>query len=115
MVLHFAAIAKLNFIFGSHGLSPILAALIWPFLIKLAFSTRLVHQDFNDLVHGSRLFLFQLQQIVESEARGGAEVEAEPRWQRAVRLVYRRATQTRAASGSSEEEDALHTLSMIAL
>ncbi|OWM88371.1 hypothetical protein CDL15_Pgr003783 [Punica granatum] len=126
MGLQLVALAKLNSIFSSQTLIPLLTGLVWPFLIKLSFGLRLVRETYLDLVRTSSLFFFQLRQIAaEAEhPRGAASTSAAPgggiggssRWERALRLVYRTLTRARRSMPTPvEDEDSLHTLSMLAL
>ncbi|GFZ16520.1 hypothetical protein Acr_25g0009290 [Actinidia rufa] len=116
MGMHFMVLAKLNMTTGGHssGLAPVVASLVWPFILKLSFGLRPLQQTSTNLLHASRLFFFQLSQIVfnaESNQSQGS------RFERAVRLVYQRFARTTRPSppDSDEDEDSLHTLSMIAL
>lgn len=126
MGLQLVALAKLNAVFTSQTtLTPLLAGLVWPFLVKLSFGSRLVRETYIDVVHASSLFFFQLRQIaVEAEqlpTTGAASTSASSsgggsRWERAVRLVYRSVTRARRSMPTSvEDEDSLHALSLLAL
>uniref|UniRef100_A0A2N9GGW6 Uncharacterized protein n=1 Tax=Fagus sylvatica TaxID=28930 RepID=A0A2N9GGW6_FAGSY len=63
MVLPMLALAKLKLLSPSHSLSPMVTSLVWPFLLKMSFSFRIVRGAYTDLVLASRLFFFQLGQI----------------------------------------------------
>ncbi|KAH6755765.1 hypothetical protein C2S52_010183 [Perilla frutescens var. hirtella] len=108
-----APLAKLGLIAGGvhpiHGLGPVLTtAMLWPFVVKFAFSFRPLRESCMDMAEALRLFLFQLSQI----AFEGGEDGGGPRWQRALRLVYERLLHVRR---SQSDEESLLALSMHAL
>ncbi|KAK9927558.1 hypothetical protein M0R45_024739 [Rubus argutus] len=132
MVLHMAVVAtmKLKLLScTSHSLiTPVVSGLIWPFVIKLSFSLRLVRRTYTDVIHASRLFFFQMEQIIRAiDEHGHADHDERPvaiigtnnnsRLERAVRLVHQ--TVTNSVRQSSEalqlDEQSIHTLAMIAL
>ncbi|KAK4801910.1 hypothetical protein SAY86_000113 [Trapa natans] len=104
---------KLDSIFGSRNyLTPLLVGLIWPFLVKLSFSSRLVRETYTDLVSASGLFFFRLRQMaVEAERLSGS------RWGRTLLLAHRSMVRARRSMRAAdlEDEESLHALSMIAL
>lgn len=112
MGLHLIALLKLKLLSSSsHTCTPLVANLIWPFLIKLSYSFRFVHGAYADLIHASRLFFFQLRQITfDSHQEDPANAT---RLERAVRLVHRRLR--RSSRSQIVDDDSLHTLSMLAL
>ncbi|KAJ9706904.1 hypothetical protein PVL29_002059 [Vitis rotundifolia] len=111
MGLHLLVLAKLKLLSSSHSCSPLVVNLVWPFLIKLSYSFRFVHGAYADVIHASRLFFFQLRQITfdpqQDDLGNGTRLE------RAIRLVHRRLT--RSSRSQMDDEDSLHTLSMLAL
>ncbi|KAK4557851.1 hypothetical protein RGQ29_007561 [Quercus rubra] len=112
MGLHLVAIAKLKLLSPSHSLNPMVSSLVWPFLLKLSFSFRLVRRAHTDVVHASRLFVFQLGQIfLNPEPTFGNNTRLE----RALRLVFQRVTRTSRSQAPLVDEDNFHTLSMLAL
>ncbi|KAK4758295.1 hypothetical protein SAY87_019596 [Trapa incisa] len=131
MGLQLLALAKINALFSSQTSTPLLAGLIWPFIIKLSFSSRLVRETYLDLVRSSSLFFFQIRQIAvqpdhiqpsrsDGAAAVGSSVAAAGgsggRWGRALRLVYRSMTRARRSMPTPvEDEDSLHALSILAL
>lgn len=125
MGLQLVVLAKVNSIVSSHNLTPLLAGLIWPFLAKLSFSSRLVRETYTDLVRASGLFFFRLRQIaLEAEQPSTAAGTSSgnggtggSRWERALLLVYRGMARTRRSMTTTavEDEDSLHALSMLAL
>lgn len=111
MVLQVVVLAKLSLCATSHGLTPLSAALLWPFVIKFSFGFKPLREVYIDTLHSLRLFFFQLRQITMNNEPGGGD-----RWERAVRLICERVTQTRLAqSGDDSGEDSLRAMSMIAL
>ena len=112
MGLHLVAIAKLKLLSPSHSLNPMVSSLVWPFLLKLSFSFRLVRRAHTDVVRASRLFVFQLGQIfLNPEPTFGNNTRLE----RALRLVFQRVTRTSRSQAPLVDEDNFHTLSMLAL
>lgn len=104
------------------ALSPAVTVLVWPFMLKLCFSFKLVRQAYSDLVRGTRLFLFQLGRI----AFDRGEVPADHvngnghRFERALRLVNERLAHLRTPQGlrpsdDDHSQDSLAVLSMFAL
>ena len=112
MGLHLVAIATLKLLSPSHSLNPMVSSLVWPFLLKLSFSFRLVRRAHTDVVRASRLFVFQLGQIfLNPEPTFGNNTRLE----RALRLVFQRVTRTSRSQAPLVDEDNFHTLSMLAL
>lgn len=103
-------LAKLGFIAGGghsiHGFAPLLTtALLWPFVLKFAFSFRPLRESCLEMGDAMRLFLFQMSQIAfDGEAGGGGL-----RWQRALRLVYERLLHVRR---TQSDDESLLALSM---
>ena len=107
------ALAKLKLLSPSHSLSPMVTSSVWPFLLKMSFSFRIVRGAYTDLVLASRLFFFQLGQIAlnPEPALGNTT-----RLERALRLVYQRVIRTtRSQAPPLDDDDSFHTLSMFAL
>ncbi|CAI9775556.1 unnamed protein product [Fraxinus pennsylvanica] len=117
MGLQALVLAKLSLSATSHSLTPLSAALLWPFVIKFSFSFRPLRELYIDILHSLRLFFFQLRQITMNDEPGGAaSANRNSRWERAVRLICERVTQTRhAQSGNDSGEDSLRAISMLAL
>ncbi|GMY30016.1 Zinc finger protein [Fagus crenata] len=113
MVFPMLALAKLQLLSPSHSLSPMVTSLVWPFLLKMSFSFRIVRGAYTDLVLASRLFFFQLGQIaLNPEPAFGNTTRLE----RALRLVYQRVIRTtRSQAPPLDDDDSFHTLSMFAL
>ncbi|PRQ18186.1 hypothetical protein RchiOBHm_Chr7g0203191 [Rosa chinensis] len=133
MVLHMAVVAsvKLKLLScTSHSLiTPVVSGLIWPFVIKVSFSLRSVRRAYADVIHFSRLFFFQLNQIVrafdEHDVRADHDEPAaivgnnnnNTRLERALRLVCRTVTNgfRRSSEALQLDEQSIHALAMIAL
>ncbi|KAL1559776.1 hypothetical protein AAHA92_10080 [Salvia divinorum] len=101
-------LAKLGLAAGATpGLAPLLTtALLWPFVLKFAFSFRPLRETCLDMADSLRLFLFQMSQIA---FEGGGADGGGPRWQRALRLVYERLVHVRR---TQSDEETLLALSM---
>lgn len=125
-----AYLAKLKLLSNSSHitLSPMVAGLVWPFMLKLCFSFKLVRQTYSDLLHSSRLFLFQLGRIAfdptelpDHNFNIGNNNGNRSRLERALRLVQERVAHVRRSQGlpssdhDDHHQDSLHTLSMLAL
>ncbi|KAL0446298.1 UNVERIFIED_CONTAM: hypothetical protein Slati_1757700 [Sesamum latifolium] len=80
------ALAKLSLAGGAahQGLTPLVTALVLPFVLKFCFSFRPLHDTCSDMMHAMRLFVFQMGEIAFGREPTGA---GDVRWQRAVRLV----------------------------
>lgn len=126
MGLHLVVLAKLNLITANatHGaISPLVAGLlVWPFVLRLSFSIRPLHQACTDIVRASRLFFFQMGQIAFTSGIstagpgiGNSNISSRTRWARAVRLVYRRITDARRSPMWDSDYENLRAVSMIAL
>ncbi|KAI6702278.1 hypothetical protein NL676_011414 [Syzygium grande] len=127
MGIHVVALAKLNHLIFAPSRSSSPAAvswLVWPFLLRLATSCERVWRGYPDAVYASRLFLFQLRRIVlppEGEGGegggggGGRDRAAGTRWERALRLVWRRLVGAWQSTAVLVDEDSFHTLSILAL
>ena len=115
MGLHLVALAKLNLLASSsQNLSPLVGGLMFPFLVKLLLSLRFVRGAYGDVVYAWRLFFFQLGRSTSENEVGNPANGS--RWERAVRLVHGRLTRAaRSPAQTLEDEDSLHTLSMLAL
>ncbi|KAK9716379.1 hypothetical protein RND81_06G229300 [Saponaria officinalis] len=138
MGFHLLAIANLKLAkAATHGCTPLVLSLILPFILRMSCSVRIIRQSYIDLFYSSRLFMFQLTQIVLDDnnnsnnnnnniegsndnrvgsrdiSRGGA------RWDRALRLVSERLIRTRRHLASmrydDDDEVSFHDFSMIAL
>nr|DAD44931.1 TPA_asm: hypothetical protein HUJ06_003161 [Nelumbo nucifera] len=108
--MHMVALAKLNLLVGAHGTGTtmVTAQLLWPFILKLPFS-RYMGRGYTDLVTTFTFFFFRLWLIVFGEDHDTGNGR---RWERALRLFYRRATATRTVQ---PDEESLHALSMFSL
>ncbi|KAL2472031.1 Uncharacterized protein Adt_40167 [Abeliophyllum distichum] len=117
MGLQVVVLAKLGLCAASHSLTPLSAALLWPFVLKFSFSFRPLREVYTDILHALRLFFFQLRQItMNDEPDGSAASNGGARWERALRLICERVTQARhAQSGLDSGEDSLRAISMLAL
>ncbi|KAL9246831.1 hypothetical protein vseg_020322 [Gypsophila vaccaria] len=129
---------------ASHGCTPIIVSLIFPFILRMSCSVRIIRQAYVDLFYSSRLFFFQLTQIVlddngtrrdpsnnnrvllrsidssgSGSGRGNGSSSSGARWDRALRLVSERLTRTRRHLASmrfdEDDEASFHEFSMIAL
>uniref|UniRef100_A0A7N0UHS8 Uncharacterized protein n=1 Tax=Kalanchoe fedtschenkoi TaxID=63787 RepID=A0A7N0UHS8_KALFE len=124
MGLHYMMLlAKWNLVAtaSSHSssmMSTLVGALVWPYLLKLSFSSTLVRRAYVDAAYSTRLFVFQMSRIAFGPGPG-EDGRAGRRWRRAVRLLYDRfANAVRRAPGAvllESDEVSLHALSMVAL
>uniref|UniRef100_A0A7C9CV41 Secreted protein n=1 Tax=Opuntia streptacantha TaxID=393608 RepID=A0A7C9CV41_OPUST len=126
MGLHLVAVvAALHFPRG--GAAPtiqIASSLLLPFVLRVCLSLRIVHRD---VVCSSRLFLFQVTQILagfdhndrDHQYNNQTANSGRNRWHRVLRLVRQRADQVRRVLMGpiprDQDEDSLHLLSMLAL
>lgn len=107
-------VAKLSLIAATHTgpTTPTVAALLWPFVLKLSFCFGPIHDACIGMMHGLRLFFFQLGLIAfdsnSATVRGGGVV----RWQRALRLLYQRIANARPTQST---QDSFVIVSMLAL
>ncbi|KAK8584468.1 hypothetical protein V6N13_109863 [Hibiscus sabdariffa] len=116
MGLFLVAVAKLHFLSSAHSLSPLLGSLICSFVIKLAFSLRIVRGACTDMVDATRLFLFQLSQIAfEADGHRPPAPGNGERWQRALRLVSERMAYATRSQVAQSDEDNFHTLTVLSL
>ncbi|KAL2525166.1 Uncharacterized protein Adt_10220 [Abeliophyllum distichum] len=103
-------LAKLSLTATSHGvLTPVVATLLWPFLLKVSFSLRPLRQLCTDMIHDLRLFFFQMGEITSNSDGIGA------RFDRALRLVHGRITRVTHARFLDQDEESLHLVSSLAL
>nr|DAD47791.1 TPA_asm: hypothetical protein HUJ06_017728 [Nelumbo nucifera] len=108
--MHIVVLTKLNLLAGGHGTNTtMVTAFVWPFILKLPF-TRYVGRGYTDLVATFTFFFFRLRLIVFGGDSNTASNDR--RWERALRLFYRRATETRTVQSDKEN---LHALSMFSL
>ncbi|KAB2632462.1 hypothetical protein D8674_028709 [Pyrus ussuriensis x Pyrus communis] len=101
----------------SHSIA-VLTGLIWPFVLKLSFSFRLVHQTSSEIIHAWRLFFFQLNQIAAVDLDDDANHhhrQPATRLQRTLRLLQRTVTQERQSEALELDEQSIHALTMVAL
>ncbi|KAL0296256.1 UNVERIFIED_CONTAM: hypothetical protein Sradi_6677700 [Sesamum radiatum] len=114
MAMPMVALAKLSLVGAAHqGLTPLITALVLPFVLKFCFSFRPLHDTCSDMMHAMRLFVFQMGEIAFGrEPSGGA---GDVRWQRALRLVCERVRRARHARPSASGEESLVALSMLSL
>ncbi|KAL6280036.1 hypothetical protein ACE6H2_016917 [Prunus campanulata] len=124
MGFHTAIVAttlKLKAFSTSHStlITPLLTGLICPFVLKLSFSFSLVHQTYYDLIHPSRLFFFQLNQIAAADNFDDDLQQQQPAatrfLQRALRLLQLAVAHQRNSQTSELDEQSIHDLSMVAL
>ncbi|KAI5328369.1 PREDICTED: MANES_02G039300 [Prunus dulcis] len=124
MGFHTAIVAttlKLKSLSTSHStlITPLLTGLICPFVLKLSFSFSLVHQTYSDLIHQSRLFFFQLNEIAAADNFDDDLQQQRPAatrsLQRALRLLQQAVTHQRNSQASELDEHSIHDLSMVAL
>ncbi|KAM7256901.1 hypothetical protein ACFE04_012642 [Oxalis oulophora] len=121
MVLHILALAKLKLLSSSsHGINPLLTSLLCPFMVKLSMSYRIINGAYFEMLHSSRLFVFQLGQIVFNGETSGERPAGvfgnNTRFERAMRLVHQRLTLARRSSRADQShEDSFHTLTMLSL
>ncbi|KAL0409382.1 UNVERIFIED_CONTAM: hypothetical protein Sradi_1872600 [Sesamum radiatum] len=107
------ALAKLSLSGAAHqGLTPLVTALVLPFVLKFCFSFRPLHDTCSDMMHAMRLFVFQMGEIAFGREPTGA---GDVRWQRALRLVCERVRRARHARPSASGEESLVALSMLSL
>ncbi|KAJ0602795.1 hypothetical protein HanPI659440_Chr03g0133821 [Helianthus annuus] len=113
--MHILLIAKVKLLgfskFHRVTTTPLLATLLWPFFLKLLMSLRPIQEIVNSMVHDSRLFMFQLSQIIHLDDIG----EGERRLSRVRRLLHNRLANTGRSIAFVEDEHSLHTVSMVAL
>ncbi|GLT91067.1 hypothetical protein SLE2022_089760 [Rubroshorea leprosula] len=112
MGLLLAALCKHILLPPSHRISPTLAALICPYVLRVFFSPGIIGRGYVDLLYASRLFFFQLGHIVSDAEPGQAN---ESRWQRAVRLVCQWVNRVRRSPASQLDEDSFHSLTILSL
>ncbi|GLU05575.1 hypothetical protein SLE2022_226720 [Rubroshorea leprosula] len=112
MGLHLVALAKLKLLAPCHNISPLLASLVCPFVIRVACSLRCVRRTYFDLLYASRLFFFQMGRIAFDAEPGPGNGS---RWRRALRLVCQRVTDVGRLPASQSEEVSFHTLTILSL
>lgn len=127
MGLHLVALAAVQFSKGGATTTQMVSNLVWPYLIRVCLSLKIAHQD---VLSSSRLFLFQLTQIImvnlDHHHRDHHRIQLDNRtantrnrWHRALRLVRERVDQVREVIMGplpyDQDEDSLHILSMLAL
>ncbi|KAK3224893.1 hypothetical protein Dsin_004755 [Dipteronia sinensis] len=127
MGFHLVALAKLKYVLMSPShhatITPLLATMICPFLLKFSCSFSLIRQAYIDLLHASSLFAFQLQQIAFNtepplprlDGNGNVNNNGSSRWDRALRLVCQRITHVRPSPPTQSDEDSFHTLTVLSL
>ncbi|KAL3499581.1 hypothetical protein ACH5RR_038674 [Cinchona calisaya] len=125
MGLHLVLLAKLKLITITHHHvclgTPIIVSLLGPFLLKFFFTTfRPLQQAFINTIYSSRLFIFQMGQIINSNSEppgfsNGPGTGTSTRWQRALRLVNERLTLARHSQVTESDEESLRALSVLAL
>lgn len=112
MGLAMAAVAKLSLNGATQmGVTPVVGVLLWPFVLKFSFSLWPINDGCINMMHGLRLFLFQMGRIAVDSNRatvaGGGG-----RWPRALRLVCQRIAN---AHRTQFGDDSLIHVSMLAL
>ncbi|KAH7863336.1 hypothetical protein Vadar_016206 [Vaccinium darrowii] len=116
--------AKLNLITAitaNGGASPLVTGLLlWPFVFRLSFNLRPLHQAYTDILYASRLFFFQMGEIAFSDnpivpGIDNSNISNRTRQARALRLVYRRITNAIWSPVADSDEENLRAVSMIAL
>ncbi|KAK1381785.1 Zinc finger protein [Heracleum sosnowskyi] len=115
MGLPLLALVKLKILAStSHTLSfnPLITCLVGPFVLKVLLNLRTLPSIYDDVSHASRLFFFQVNQIVFHIRQD--DLGDRSRWQRAIRVFSEMITNSR-RSTESDEARSLHDLSMITL
>ncbi|XAR54949.1 hypothetical protein NMG60_11030296 [Bertholletia excelsa] len=114
MGLHLVALAKLHLATAAaQGGCPVLASLVWPFVLKLSCSISPVRRDYVNVLYAWRLFFFRLSQIVLNAEPGLGD---RTRWHRALRLVCEWFNQARRApAGLESDPESFRAFSMLSL
>ncbi|MFS7941564.1 hypothetical protein Hanom_Chr06g00477791 [Helianthus anomalus] len=93
--------------------APFVATLAWPFFLKVLLSLKPFRNVIMSMVQDSRLFVFQLNQIIGSE--GGLRFAiGRRRWGRVVRLVHERLPNVSRSTPFSNYDQSLQALSIVA-
>ncbi|KAL1826376.1 hypothetical protein DCAR_0205475 [Daucus carota subsp. sativus] len=92
--------------------TPLITCLVGPFVLKVLLNLRTIPSVYDDVSHASRLFLFQVNQIVFHIRR--EDLGDRSRWERAIRLLSEILVSSR-RSTPADEARSLHDLSMITL
>ncbi|KAI3713309.1 hypothetical protein L1987_71884 [Smallanthus sonchifolius] len=99
-----------------HGAgAPLLVTLAWPFFIKVLFSLRPFKNVIMSIKQDSRLFVFQLSQIIGfQDHRANHEPGNRRRWDRIIQLVHQRLRDIGHSMPFSDYERTLQTLTVAA-
>lgn len=92
--------------------SPFITCLVGPFVLKVLLNLRTLPSVYDDVSHASRLFLFQINQIVFHIRQD--DLGDRSRWERAIRVLSEMIMNSR-RSTQSDDARSLHDLSMITL
>ncbi|PON93021.1 hypothetical protein TorRG33x02_113000 [Trema orientale] len=98
--------------YSQRAVRPMVAGLLFPFVLKISLSFTVVRRTYCELMHASSLFFFQLGHIA-FDTTTSTTAAASSRFQRALRLVFQRLTLV--PQPHQQAADSLHSLSMIAL
>ncbi|KAL5728361.1 hypothetical protein ACHQM5_001454 [Ranunculus cassubicifolius] len=113
MVLHLLVLTKLKLLSLTHISSTALTSALVMLILKLPSSSRHLSRVCSNAFIASRLFLFRFSVIMfEYGNNGGIDAQ---RWDRAVRLVRERMTNTRNSWSSEIHEGSLHAATIVAL
>ncbi|PON40651.1 hypothetical protein PanWU01x14_295560 [Parasponia andersonii] len=117
--------------YSQRAVRPMVAGLLFPFVLKISLSFTVVRRTYCELMHASSLFFFQLGHIAFDtttttttttttsiitdghDAAAAAASSSSSRFRRALRLVFQRLTLV--PQPHQQAADSLHSLSMIAL
>ncbi|EYU33315.1 hypothetical protein MIMGU_mgv1a024616mg [Erythranthe guttata] len=86
--------------------------MLLPFVVKFLLNFRPIHECCINMMHATRLFLFQMGHIAFDSGGTTTTAGGDVRWQRALRLLCQRVNDARR---SQQTEDSLIALSMLAL
>ncbi|KAL4571313.1 hypothetical protein LXL04_018071 [Taraxacum kok-saghyz] len=105
MGLHLVALLGVSKLHGA----PFVAILAWPFFLKVLFSLRPFHNVIKSVAQDSRLFVFQLTQIIS-----GADNQHERRLERIIRLVHHRVPNIGRSMPFDNYDQSLQALQIVA-
>lgn len=120
MGLHLVALAKVKLLGVSklHG-APFVAILAWPFFLKVVLSLKPFQNLIMSVAQESRLFVFQLNQIIGFQAAGRSRADHgfdgnRRRWERVIRLVQERLPNVGRSMPFEDYDQSLQVLSIVA-
>ncbi|CAH1415700.1 unnamed protein product [Lactuca virosa] len=120
MGLHLVALAKVKLLGVSklHG-APFVAILAWPLFLKVVLSLRPFQNLIMSVAQESRLFVFQLNQIIGFQAAGRSRADHgfdgnRRRWERVIRLVQERLPNVGRSMPFEDYDQSLQALSIVA-